>query len=98
MDRAGTILEMGRRFGVDPLLIVQWQGESGMATVVPPVSANGADNGGNLTWAAAEPYAAAWGCTPGAEVHYPDGRYLFASDQSRVYRWDAAELARGFRK
>lgn len=78
VGRAGTIVQLGQRFGVDPLLIVQWQGESGMATVVPPVSANGADNGGNLTWAAAEPYAATWGCTPGAAVHYPDGSYLFA--------------------
>ena len=78
VGRAAWILALGQRYGVDPLLIVQWQGESGMATVVPPASANGADNGGNLTWAAAEPYAAEWGCTPGAEVHYPDGSYLFA--------------------
>lgn len=76
--RAAWIVELGQRYGVDPLLIVQWQGESGMATAVPPVSANGADNGGNLTWAAAEPYAAAWGCGSGAAVHYPDGSYLFA--------------------
>ena len=27
-----------------------------------------------------------------------DGRHLFASDQTRVYRWDAAELARRFRE
>jgi len=26
-----------------------------------------------------------------------DGRYLLASDQGHVYRWDAAELARRFR-
>ncbi len=76
--RAALIAALGRRFGIDPLLIVQWQGESGMATVGPPTSANGPDNGGNLTWAAAEPYAAAWGCTPGAEVRYADGAYLFA--------------------
>jgi hypothetical protein len=76
--RADLIAELGRRFGIDPLLIVQWQGESGMATVGPPVSANGPDNGGNLTWAAAEPYATEWGCGPGATVAYPDGSYLFA--------------------
>ncbi len=76
--RAGVIADLGRRFAIDPLLIVQWQGESGMATVGPPVSANGPDNGANLTWAAAAPYAGAWGCTPGAEVRYPDGSYLFA--------------------
>src|SRR5262245_1741132 len=76
--RAGAIAALGGRFGIDPLLIVQWQGESQMATDGPPRSANGPDNGGNLTWAAAAPYAAAWGCTPGAEVHYADGAYLFA--------------------
>ena len=76
--RAGAIVALAGRFGLDPLLIVQWQGESGMATVGPPVSANGPDNGGNLTWAAAEPYAAEWGCSPGATVSYPDGSYLFA--------------------
>ena len=76
--RAALIAALGRRFGIDPLLIVQWQGESGMATVGPPTSANGPDNGGNLTWAAAAPYAAEWGCAPGAEVRYPDGSYLFA--------------------
>jgi len=76
--RAALIAALGRRFGLDPLLIVQWQGESGMATVGPPTSANGPDNGGNLTWAAAAPYAAEWGCVPGAEVRYADGSYLFA--------------------
>ncbi len=76
--RADLIAKLGRRFGLDPLLIVQWQGESGMATVGPPVSANGPDNGGNLTWAAAAPYAAEWGCGPGATVSYPDGSYRFA--------------------
>ena len=76
--RAGLIVELGRRFGIDPLLIVQWQGESQLATDGPPRSANGPDNGGNLTWEAAAPYAAAWGCGPGARVAYPDGVYLFA--------------------
>jgi murein DD-endopeptidase MepM/ murein hydrolase activator NlpD len=78
VTRADLLVALGRRFGLDPLLIVQWQGESGMATAAPPVSANGPDNGGNLTWAAAEPYAAEWGCTPGATVSYPDGSYRFA--------------------
>ena len=59
--RAEMILQLGQRFGIDPLLIVQWQGESQLATDGPPTSANGPDNGGNLTWAAAAPYAAAWG-------------------------------------
>jgi hypothetical protein len=78
VERAAWIVELGHHFGIDPLLIVQWQGESQMATDAPPRSANGPDNGGNLTWAAAEPYAVAWGCTPGANVSYPDGSYLFA--------------------
>lgn len=56
------ILHLGQQFGIDPLLIAQWQLESGMATT----GVNSPGNGGNMLWAAAEPYAAQYGCTPGA--------------------------------
>lgn len=55
------LLHLGQQFGVDPLLIVLWQPESQMATVGLNVPANG----GNMTWEAALPYAATWGCGPG---------------------------------
>jgi len=55
------ILALGQQFGVDPLLIAQWQLESGMATV----GANSPGNGGNMIWAAAKPYAPEYGCTSG---------------------------------
>jgi len=58
---AGTILALGRRFGIDPLLIVVWKVESQMDTV----GLNVPGNGGNLIWEAMAPYAAAWGCGPG---------------------------------
>jgi len=58
---AGAILALGRRFGIDPLLIVVWKVESQMDTV----GLNVPGNGGNLIWEAMAPYAAAWGCGPG---------------------------------
>ena len=56
-----TIVALGQRFGIDPLLIVVWQLESQLDTV----GLNVPGNGGNLIWEAMAPYAAAWGCTPG---------------------------------
>ncbi len=56
-----TILHLGQQFGVDPLLIAQWQLESNMGTV----GINSPGNGGNMIWAAAAPYAAHYGCSPG---------------------------------
>ncbi len=61
VGRGQTILHLGQRFGVDPLLIAQWQLESNMGTV----GINSPGNGGNMIWAAAKPYAAEYGCTPG---------------------------------
>jgi hypothetical protein len=57
-----TILHLGQQFGVDPLLIAQWQLESNMGTA----GINSPGNGGNMIWAAAKPYAEQYGCTPGA--------------------------------
>jgi len=57
-----TILHLGQQFGIDPLLIAQWQLESGMDTV----GLNIPGNGGNMIWAAARPYAERYGCTQGA--------------------------------
>ncbi len=56
-----TILHLGQQFGVDPLLIAQWQLESNMGTV----GINSPGNGGNMIWAAARPYAEQYGCAPG---------------------------------
>ncbi len=56
-----TILHLGQQFGVDPLLIAQWQLESNMGTV----GINSPGNGGNMLWLAAKPYADRYGCTPG---------------------------------
>jgi len=56
-----TILHLGQQFGVDPLLIAQWQLESNMGTV----GINSPGNGGNMLWLAAQPYADRYGCTPG---------------------------------
>jgi len=56
-----TILHLGQTFGIDPLLIAQWQLESNMGTV----GINSPGNGGNMIWAAAAPYAAHYGCSPG---------------------------------
>ncbi len=56
-----TILHLGQEFGIDPLLIAQWQLESNMGTV----GINSPGNGGNMIWAAAAPYAAHYGCSPG---------------------------------
>ncbi len=56
-----TILHLGQQFGIDPLLIAQWQLESNMGTV----GINSPGNGGNMIWAAAKPYAVQYGCTPG---------------------------------
>ncbi len=56
-----TILHLGQQFGVDPLLIAQWQLESNMGTV----GINSPGNGGNMLWLAAKPYADHYGCTPG---------------------------------
>jgi len=56
------ILHLGQQFGIDPLLIAQWQLESGMDTV----GLNIPGNGGNMIWAAARPYADRYGCTQGA--------------------------------
>jgi len=55
------ILHLGQQFGIDPLLIAQWQLESGMDTV----GLNIPGNGGNMIWAAARPYADRYGCTQG---------------------------------
>ncbi|MHB8646188.1 MAG: M23 family metallopeptidase [Thermomicrobiales bacterium] len=55
------ILHLGQTFGIDPLLIAQWQLESNMGTV----GINSPGNGGNMIWAAAKPYADRYGCTPG---------------------------------
>ena len=57
-----TILHLGQEFGIDPLLIAQWQLESNMGTV----GLNSPGNGGNMIWAAAAPYAAHYGCSPGS--------------------------------
>jgi hypothetical protein len=56
-----TILHLGQQFGVDPLLIAQWQLESNMGTV----GINSPGNGGNMLWLAAKPYADQYACTPG---------------------------------
>jgi len=56
-----TILHLGQQFGVDPLLIAQWQLESNMGTV----GINSPGNGGNMLWLAAQPYADRYGCAPG---------------------------------
>jgi len=56
-----AILHLGQQFGIDPLLIAQWQLESGMDTV----GLNIPGNGGNMIWAAAKPYAERYGCTQG---------------------------------
>ncbi len=56
-----TILHLGQQFGIDPLLIAQWQLESNMGTV----GINSPGNGGNMLWLAAKPYADQYGCTPG---------------------------------
>jgi hypothetical protein len=56
-----TILHLGQAFGIDPLLIAQWQLESNMGTV----GLNSPGNGGNMLWLAAKPYADQYGCTPG---------------------------------
>ncbi len=55
------MVELGGKWGVDPLLIDQWHIESQMATV----GLNVPENGGNMTWEAAEPYAATYRCTLG---------------------------------
>jgi len=64
-----TILHLGQQFGVDPLLIAQWQLESNMGTV----GLNSPGNGGNMLWLAAKPYADHYGCTPGPATtgHHP---------------------------
>lgn len=64
LGHGAWILHLGQQFGIDPLLIAQWQLESGMATN----GVNSPANGGNMLWAAAEPYASAYGCTPGAST------------------------------
>jgi hypothetical protein len=56
-----TILHLGQQFGVDPLLIAQWQLESNLGTV----GINSPGNGGNMLWLATKPYADQYGCTPG---------------------------------
>lgn len=60
------IVNQARIWDVDPLLIAQWAYESEMALT----GVNSPNNGGNLTWEAAKPYAAKYGCTAGA---YADG-------------------------
>lgn len=61
MGHGERILRLGQQSGIDPLLIAQWQLESGMATV----GANSPGNGGNMIWAAARPYADEYGCAAG---------------------------------
>lgn len=65
VGQGALILRLGQTYGVDPLLIALWQAESQMATDGLNIPANGNWNGGNMVWEAAEPYAAAWGCSPG---------------------------------
>ncbi len=60
------IIAAGQRFRVDPLLIAFWQLESEMATT----GINSPTNGGNMTWAAARPYAASYGCYEGPSNRY----------------------------
>lgn len=59
------IVRRANQYGVDPLLIVQWQFESHMGTT----GINSPNNGGNLTWGAAKPYAYNWGCYTGGYSH-----------------------------
>jgi len=61
VGQGATILHRGQQFGVDPLLIAQWQLESNMGTV----GINSPGNGGNMLWLAAKPYVDQYGCTPG---------------------------------
>jgi len=61
VGQGAAILHLGQQFGIDPLLIAQWQLESNMGTV----GINSPGNGGNMIWAAAAPYAAHYGCSPG---------------------------------
>ncbi len=55
------ILALGQRWRVDPLLIAQWQHESGMATN----GINSPANGANMTWDAAQEATQLYGCTRG---------------------------------
>lgn len=55
------ILALAQKWHVDPLLIAQWQFESGMATN----GINSPANGGNMTWDAAREATQLYGCTRG---------------------------------
>lgn len=61
VGKGELIVRLGQAHKVDPLLIMQWHLESQMGTT----GVNSPENGGNLTWAAARPYAREYGCTPG---------------------------------
>ncbi len=61
VGQGDLILALGQRFRVDPLLIAQWQFESGMATT----GINSPANGGNMTWDAAGEASELYGCTRG---------------------------------
>lgn len=63
--RGALILEYGRRYRVDPLLIVVWAHESALCTTGPNTPAHGSWNCGNVVWAGMAPYATRWGCKPG---------------------------------
>ncbi len=69
IGKGETILHLGQEFGIDPLLIAQWQLESNIGTV----GINSPGNGGNMLWLAAKPYADHYGCTPGPATtgHHP---------------------------
>ncbi len=62
------IANAGHYWNVDPLLVAQWAYETELSTT----GINSPTNPGNLTWAAAQPYASTYGCYRGP---YKDGRY-----------------------
>lgn len=61
VGQGSRILALAQRWRVDPLLIAQWQYESNMSTV----GLNSPENGGNMTWNAAQEATGLYGCTRG---------------------------------
>lgn len=59
--KGSLMISLARRWKVDPLLIALWQFESGMGTT----GINSPNNGGNMTWEAANEASGLHGCTKG---------------------------------
>jgi hypothetical protein len=61
VGQGAHLVTLGARYRVDPLLIALWAYESEMALT----GINSPENGGNMTWAAAQEATQLYGCTPG---------------------------------